>query len=352
MRLLICTQAVDRSDPVLGFFHQWLQEFARHFEQIHVVCLKEGEHDLPSNVFVHSLGKPAFAKASAGKEGRGMSRIKYVWNFYRYTWSLRNEYDAVFVHMNQEYVLLGGKLWWIFRKRVVLWRNHKKGSILTRLADLLSHVVCHTSPEAYVAGFKNAVRMPIGIDTNLFTPRGDQVDKSSILFLGRLDAVKHPDIFLEALGVLAREGTKFRADMYGDPTPGRESYAEELRKRFSATRGVTFHPGVRNDQTPAIYSGHAIYVNLTPSGSFDKTIGEAMSSGCVVVAANEVLRGVLPDELIVDPQKPESVVARIRTALVMDEAARAKPSERSRAYIEREHSLSLLASKLAALYKS
>ena len=77
-----------------------------------------------------------------------------------------------------------------------------------------------------------------------------------------------------------------------------------------------------------------------------------MSSGCLVVAANEALRGVLPDELIVDPQKPESVIAGIRAALGMDEAARAKLSERSRTYIEHEHSLSLLASKLTALYKS
>ena len=341
MKLLVCTQAVDKGDPVLGFFHQWLQEFARHFEHIHVVCLKEGEHDLPSNVSVRSLGK---------EEGRSL--FKYLFRFYSYAWGLRNEYDAVFVHMNQEYVLLGGKLWWLLRKRVVLWRNHKKGSVLTRLATYLAHTICYTSPAAYVAGFKNAIRMPIGIDTNVFMPRGNQVDKSSVLFLGRLDAVKHPDIFLGALEVLGREGVTFHADMYGDPTPGRESYAEALRKRFSTTPGVTFHPGVRNDQTPSIYSAHAIYVNLTPSGSFDKTIGEAMSSGCIVVAANEALRGILPDQLIVDPQKLESVVAGIRAALAMDDTARAELRERSRAYIERDHSLSLLASKLAALYKA
>ena len=77
-----------------------------------------------------------------------------------------------------------------------------------------------------------------------------------------------------------------------------------------------------------------------------------MFSGCVVVAANEALRGVLPDALIVDPQRQESVVAGIRAALAMDDTARTELRERSRAYIEREHSLSLLASKLAALYKA
>ncbi|MBI4086504.1 hypothetical protein HY416_00780 [Candidatus Kaiserbacteria bacterium] len=57
MKLLICTQTVDRGDPTLGFFHEWIAEFARHCERVIVVCLFEGEHSLPENVTVLSLGK-------------------------------------------------------------------------------------------------------------------------------------------------------------------------------------------------------------------------------------------------------------------------------------------------------
>ena len=46
MKLLIMTQAVDQNDPVLGFFHRWIEEFSRHCERVHVICLKEGEHSL------------------------------------------------------------------------------------------------------------------------------------------------------------------------------------------------------------------------------------------------------------------------------------------------------------------
>ena len=67
-RLLITTQAVDLDDPVLGFFHRWIEEFAKHCESISVICLKEGRHDLPDNVHVYSLGKPSFAKASKGRQ--------------------------------------------------------------------------------------------------------------------------------------------------------------------------------------------------------------------------------------------------------------------------------------------
>ena len=340
MRLLVTTQAVDLDDPVLGFFHRWIEEFSKHFDTISVICLKEGRHSLPSNVSVYSLGK----------EG-GVSRITYVLNFYRYIWKLRSDYDAVFVHMNQEYVLLGGKFWWLRGKRVVLWRNHKKGSVFTRFAAAFSRAVCYTSPAAYVAGFRNAIRMPIGIDTGMFKPSGS-ADPHSLLFLGRLDAVKRPETLLKALDILARRGVLFNADIIGDPTPGREAFARELQKRFSSIPNVAFRHAVRNDEAVAAYTSHGIYVNLTQSGSFDKTIGEAMACGCTVVAANEVLRGVIPDRLLVGPDSPESVAAGLEAALSLDDGERGTLSTRSRDYIVREHSLSLLAQKLGAIFST
>src|SRR3989344_3692203 len=68
MRLLICTQAADQDDPVLGFFHEWIAGLAKQFESVEVVCLKEGRHALPANVSVHSLGKSAQGRPASGWE--------------------------------------------------------------------------------------------------------------------------------------------------------------------------------------------------------------------------------------------------------------------------------------------
>lgn len=337
MRLLICTQAVDRNDQALGFFHSWLQAFSKTFAQIHVVCLKEGAHNLPSNILVHSLGKERYK-----------SRLKYIWHFYRYIFSLWNDYDAVFVHMNQEYVLLGGIFWRLGGKKIVLWRNHKKGSVWTWIASRIVNTACYTSPEAYVAPYANSLRMPIGVDTKLFSP-GPSPQSDSILFLGRLDAVKKPDVFLEAIQLLRSEGITTQVDVLGDPTPGRESYAAELKRRFSNIANVRFGPSVPHTETAELYRSHSIYVNITPSGSFDKTIGEALSCGAIVVSANEVLRGVIPDSLIVDSKSAESVAEGIRFALQMSQSERENLRKNSRIYVEREHSLSLLADKLAGI---
>src|ERR1700733_6884068 len=118
MKLLILTQKIDKDDGVLGFFHGWVKEFSSHFDQVTVICLGKGEYSLPPNVQVFSLGKE--------KESGG-SKLFYIFNFYKYIWQERNNYDAVFVHMNQEYVLLGGLFWKLLGKKVFLWRNHPKG---------------------------------------------------------------------------------------------------------------------------------------------------------------------------------------------------------------------------------
>ena len=130
MKLLIITQTVDKNDPILGFFHRWIGEFAKNFEKVTVICLEMGEHHLPKNVKVLSLGKEA-----------GRSKFQYLFKFYKYILQERKNYDAVFVHMNQEYVLLGWKFWKLWDKKIFLWRNHAKGNLFTRLAVLLSDKV-------------------------------------------------------------------------------------------------------------------------------------------------------------------------------------------------------------------
>src|SRR3989338_1489201 len=143
MKLLIFTQKVDLHDPILGFFHGWIEKLAERAELISVICLQKGLFNLPKNVTVYSLGKNA--------DGRGLRRgfawIKYIVNLYRYLFLIRGSYDKVFVHMNQEYVLLVGLYWKLKNIPVYLWRNHPKGSILTRLAVLLSMKVFCTSIE-------------------------------------------------------------------------------------------------------------------------------------------------------------------------------------------------------------
>ena len=132
VKLLILTQKVDKNDPILGFFHRWIEEFAKYCEKITVICLQKGEYNLPENVKVLSLGKEEISQKL--KVYKVKSKLLFIFNFYKYIWHERKNYDTIFVHMNQEYVLLGGIFWKLFGKKIYMWRNHAKGGWLTRLA--------------------------------------------------------------------------------------------------------------------------------------------------------------------------------------------------------------------------
>src|SRR5437899_240970 len=109
MKLLIITQSVDLENPVLGFFHRWLIEFAKNYERVTIICLEEGKHDLPENVKVLSLGKESEkSEQDSMSKNQSPRKLRYIGRFYKYIWQRRKNYDAVFVHMNPIYVVLGG----------------------------------------------------------------------------------------------------------------------------------------------------------------------------------------------------------------------------------------------------
>jgi glycosyltransferase involved in cell wall biosynthesis len=338
MKLLIITQKVDRNDPMLGFFHHWLEEFARHCEQMMVICLSQGDGDLPENVKVFSLGKES-----------GQSRLKYLFRFYKYIWRERKNYDAVFIHMNQEYVLLGGFFWKIFGKPIFMWRNHHAGSWLTDVAAIFCHKIFCTSKYSYTAKYPKTVLMPVGVDIDIFRP-DSAVEKipRSILFLGRVAPVKKPKVLMSALKLLRERGVDFKANFYGDALAQDYEYHEEVKRRvkdFKLESLVNFYPGVSNEQTPAIYNRHQIFVNLSSSGMYDKTIFEAAACGVLSVNCNLNLRDNW-FELTFPEDDEVALGKKIADILSLPVVEQDRLNRVCRELVISEHSLSLLVERL------
>lgn len=338
MKLLITTQVVDERDPFLGFFVGWLHALSPHFETIHVICLKEGTHTLPGNVSVHSLGKE-----------RGASRTLYVMRFFRYLWVMRQEYDAVFVHMNQEYVFLGAIFWKLMRKHVYLWRNHQAGNFLTTLAVRFSTKTFCTSRFSFIARFSKNVLMPVGVDTSSFRILPDMKRvPGTVLFLGRMAPSKRPDVLLEALATLPLE-TDWRADFFGSALPKDRAYEEGIHTRARALNlesRVTFSPGIPHSECSRVYNSHEIFVNLAASGMYDKTIFEAAACGCIVLAASRDF-AVRVNEQLVLSEDGGNLPERLAAAISFSEVQSASYRRELIAFAE-ANSLESLARRLAA----
>lgn len=307
MRILIFTQKVDRNDPVLGFFHDWIREMANKLESVEVICLEKGIFDLPPNVSVHSVGK-----------SYGIGKIKYILGVYKYLFLLRGEYDRVFIHMNQEYIFSLGLYWKIKGVPVYLWRNHPNGNIFTHIAVALSTKVFCVSKQSFTAKFKKTVIMPAGVNTDLYR----QVDgvlrrKYSVCMVGRISPIKYVDLAIKAMKVLLGKGVPVSLDIIG-PVPERDKkYYESLElyvNENSLTKVVHFLNAVSPDKLPEIYSEYEICLNLTPAGSFDKTIVEATSCGTIPLVSNASFKHLLPSVCITN-NNPEEIATSIVSLL-------------------------------------
>lgn len=343
MKLLFLSQTIDDNDTVLGFVTNWLQKLTGRFQSIEVICLAKGKCNLPPQVKVHSLGKE-----------RRVSRLFYLFNFYRYLFFAHLDYQAVLVHMNPEYILLAGWWWKLRNKKIFLWYNHAYGGWRAKWAAVIATKVFYTSPYAWAASLKNSQLMPVGVDTNLFQPSLEPATEPKfflqILSLGRISPVKKIEVLLEAAQILATDNFAFQIDIYGQAPERDKLYYQSIRSKACdlEKKGlVKFYASLNNSQTPAIYRKHQVLVNLTPNGSFDKTIIEALSCGRPVLMCNQSLAKDLPADFFFKEGDASDLAKQLKNIKrQIDQRILILPLANLRQYVLKRHSLDLLVDKL------
>jgi glycosyltransferase involved in cell wall biosynthesis len=338
---LLITQVVDVEDPVLGFLHRWLEEFSKHVEHIEVICLKEGKHRLPPNVKVHSLGKENIS---------GFRKFKYGFRFLSLISRLRKNYDMVLVHMNPEYVILGGLFWKLTGVRVNLWYNHPHKGLRLAIAAHFSDKIFFTSPYAASAHFPQAERMPAGIDVNVFKPQtGVEKNRYLIYSQGRIMPSKRIDVLLQAFRML-RAKVPATLMLVG---PEDKSYGRELRTRFAdliESGAVVFKGPVPNHETPFLYSAAGVSVNLAASGHFDKSVLEAMACGTPVVISSKAFDDLVPLEWVIPENDPQALADALELMMTLPEREFEALSFREKEAVARTHSLPALTAALVGTF--
>lgn len=336
MRLLIVTQAVDREHPVLGFFHEWLELFAAKCEQIEVICLYEGVHALPAHVRVHSLGK----------EGGPQHPVIYALRFLRLVWQLRTSYDAVFVHMNPEYIVLAGWFWRLARVRVGLWYLHKSVTLRLRIAILFANVVFTASPLSLRVETrkKRVVGHGLPVDRLPLLPAPSTQDSIELLTVGRLSPVKRVELLIDALTHLP--DTVRLSIVGGAAGPVGEAYEASLREKVTELGldgRITFTGPQAPDALAAWYGRSHLFVHASNTGSLDKVLLEALVRGIPVVTTNyELAREVGEPLAFASSPVSRPFAGKIEVAII--EGAWQDPILRARAheYVNTRHNLAVL----------
>lgn len=343
MKLLILTQKVDKNDSNLGFFYSWIEEFAKNCEKLTVICLYKGECDLPDNVKVLSLGKE-----------KNVSRLKYLFNFYKYIWLYRKKYDSVFVHMNQIYVILGACLWRFLGKKIGLWYTHKNISFSLKIAEKLTNFVFTASQNSFRLKSKKVKVVGHGIDVNKFTPN-DKIKTDSSIFnivtVGRISPIKKYEELIEAIENLTKKDNKYKkikVKIIGGPINDfGKKYFEELKNLVilkNLNNFIEFIGPVKNIEVINFLRESDLFVHMCKEGGLDKVVLEAMACEVLVLSNNySVKNDVLFDfENFLYYQGNNELIEKIDFIMNMEEEKKEIIIKKLRKIVIDDHNLSNL----------
>ncbi len=354
-KLLFITQKIDQNDDVLGVYHRWIEALFQSGVRIEAICLQKGDTALPGQVRVWSLGKE-----------KKPSRFQYLKNFFFLIWRLRKQYDTVFVHMNPEYVILGGIFWRIMGKKIWFWYAHPAVNLRLRLATILTHGIVTSVRSAFPLLVRKVQVVGQGIDVDFFQkqPLVDNSVKKNIfrvLYVARISSVKRLHILIQALHLVQKNNPAldFSLTVVGEPGEYDKNYFDQVQQQvreLQLSQTVHFVGKIPNRQVVDFYNTHDLFVGLTPKGFFDKTTLEAMACELPVLTANAEFQSLLPvpynNQLVFTYDQVEELVEKILFLSTLSSSQKTKMGQDLRRVITANHNLQTLMHKLSALFFS
>lgn len=302
--LLIITQAVDKNDSNLGFFCEWLEEFARQVDNLYVIANRVGAYNLPKNVTVVSLGK---------EDGAG--RITRLFYFWKYLVNFLPRAQGILVHMCPEYVIYGGWIARLFHKKIGLWYLHKSLTWKLKLSSLLvNYIFTAHSDGIPLKSDKVAVTgHGINLDIFYFNKKEESADNLRLLTVGRIAESKNL-LFLVKFAIILQQKLDKPVEfiIIGGPYLAEDikyletikQYIQEQPSFAKATQGkkeeeiVDFIGTIAHKDLGEYYKKADIFLNASRTGGVDKAVLEAIVSGVPVITSNSAFKNLLPAECL------------------------------------------------------
>lgn len=353
MKLLVITQKVDVTDSKLGFFYTWLQKIATRVDFLYVICLEKGTVNLPNNVKVLSLGKE-----------NKISRLGYLKNFYKYIWMYRHDYDAVFVHMNPEYVCLAGFFWRLCRKKIMLWYTHKSVNLRLRFAELFVTKIFTASVESFRLKSKKVEIVGHGINVESLSLQSHETLKFkgfvSILSAGRITETKDFKTAIDAIRILKKSDMypSVHYDIAGDPVYRADyGYKKELLQlieKWKLQSTVRFLGAINYGFMRREYQKHHLFLHMSQTGSMDKVVLEALAAGRPVITSSTVYGeaekvGVVFSFKQGDSMDLARMIEKVYKSGIVDPEK--LPNKQAIDYVKKNHNLDNLIAKIIEYFK-
>jgi glycosyltransferase involved in cell wall biosynthesis len=261
--------------------------------------------------------------------------------------------------MNQVYVILGWKTWFLLGKKIGLWYAHGHTSFSLYLAEKFSHIIFTSTASGFRLKSKKVRIVGQGIDTDIFTTSNTKKkdDKFNIISIGRISPIKDYETLINAVEILSENGLNLNVNIVGGVgLLEQEEYLASL-KQIIKSKGLVdiihFKGAVPNKDIVALLQQSDLFVNTSHTGSLDKAILEAMSAGVPVLTCNEAMLEVLGGyrEKLMYPKKDfKALSEKIVLVMNMSTEEKQKMTNDLREIVEHNHNLKSLTQKVIKEY--
>jgi glycosyltransferase involved in cell wall biosynthesis len=352
MRVLMIVQLVDEREWLRAFTVDWIRALAAQVEQVDVLTLELGEARLPDNVRVRSMGKE-----------RGYSRPRELWAYYCALAAMVRDADVIFSHMTPRYTWLATPLAALTHTPQMLWFTHRQDSLELRLALRAARWITTATADSFPIVSPKVHVMGHGIAPHLFAP-GDPPpdDPPLVLAVGRITPIKHHATLLDAAARLRDEhgAPPVRFAIAGTmAVPGDDAHYQHLLQRRAALGlsevQFSFLGPLHPSELVTTYRRATVVTNLSPPGSFDKSVLEALLTATPVITPNPAFSDVLGEHraalMVAGPEDAAGVARQIAGLLALSPAQRAAMGADLRAGPVQQHTLDRLMRDIAALMR-
>jgi glycosyltransferase involved in cell wall biosynthesis len=334
MKLLILNERVDENDAVLGIYTEWINEFGNQLDEVYVVTQFKGRARLRRNVHVVSLGKE-----------KGLPKVVQLKNFYSHVGEILPKVDFVLAHMSPVWIILAAPLLKLYNKPSFLWYAHKHVDAKLRLAERIVKGVFASVPGSIGLKGEKVRLVGQGIPLHRFPfKKGERGLPSTLklVSIGRLTSRKDYVTIVRACAVLRERGRNVRLRIVGPAlTPDEAAYERVIRgeiKRLKLEKFVKLTGPVPNKDVPKEYYAADVLVNAASKTGADKVVFEALCTGCIPVACDPALRGLLADSrLLFSPGNFRELARVLDNLASLGASERGRIRAKMRAKMEKEH---------------
>jgi glycosyltransferase involved in cell wall biosynthesis len=308
MRLLLINYELDENSGVLAWQADVVRALAKRCQYILILTQKQGVFSAPPNVDVLPVPVRPF-----GIPQRFGGRWLMNWEVARLC--RLHKIQACFVHMAADWVFILAPVLKAMRIPILMWYAHGTVTARLKFAHTMTERVVTSTPDGFRLPSKKLTVIGQGVNTALFDIPVPDDRRNQILYIGRVSPRKRVDLLVDVMAAIREKEAQpsLMLQIIGPVlTKDDERYLDSIHDqidRLGLQERVIIAGFVPQNAIPGYYSNAGLHINVSNTGSMDKTVVEALSCGCPVLTSNEAFRDLLKPypEFILETDRPEEI---------------------------------------------